>query len=95
MTGNWYTLHFSGVPQSPQGPIQFCSVLENSVTLEWSAPRKDGGSGISGYRVELTSDRKVWKEMTFCDAQTTMLTATDLIPGHSYSFRIYAINGVG
>ena len=40
-----------GKPSAPQD-LKVNKVMENSVTLKWSEPRKDGGSKITGYIIE-------------------------------------------
>ena len=44
----FFTLDPPGAPSTPK--IQ--GVTEDSVTLEWNPPKKDGGSPLFGYIVE-------------------------------------------
>lgn len=79
----------------PVGPIKITDLLETGVTLEWSPPRNNGGSPLTGYRLELTIDSKIWTEVTICDGQTTKSKVKDLTTGQKYKFRVIAINKIG
>jgi hypothetical protein len=48
------------VPAKPTGPIKFSNVLGDEVTLNWSPPKKDGGSPITSYKLEISEDGKTW-----------------------------------
>ena len=66
------------------------------MTLTWSPPRKDGGSVVQAYNVELSEDNgKTWKQVEKVD--TPKYTVTDLKSGDKYKFRVAAVNerGVG
>lgn len=87
---------FSAVPGKPVGPVKFSQILADSVTLSWSPPKKDGGSKITGYAVELSSDGgKTWSAVDTVDAKTTSLVAKGLKEGQKYLFRVAAVNSVG
>ena len=67
------------------------------VVLAWTAPASDGGSPITGYKVERSADAGVsWTVLTASTGSaTTSYTATGLTNGAAYSFRISAVNAVG
>lgn len=44
-------LHFSDKP-SPPLDLSACDITSESATLNWSKPEDDGGSPITGYRIE-------------------------------------------
>ena len=78
------------------GPIKFEKVLENSITLSWNPPKKDGGSKVISYLVEISPDNgKTWKTVESVDAPTTVSTAKGLTAGTKYTFRVSAVNKVG
>ncbi|KAK3083483.1 hypothetical protein FSP39_023775 [Pinctada imbricata] len=82
-------------PESPVGPIKFSHVTANGLQLQWQPSRKDGGSPITGYRVEMTTDQNVWTEIIVCDENTTQIKLDDLDTGATYTFRVSALNKVG
>ena len=43
---------FPGPPSAPNGPLTALEVREESIVLQWAAPDDDGGSHITGYRLE-------------------------------------------
>ena len=63
------------------------------VTLGWVAPSSNGGSAITTYVVEQSTDGTSWSE----SLRTTALTATvtGLTPRVTYRFRVAAVNVVG
>ena len=63
---------------------------EESVALTWDAPASDGGSPITGYEY-LQVDGGEW--MRASSALTA--TATDLVNGQAYEFRVRAVNAHG
>ncbi|KAK7507540.1 hypothetical protein BaRGS_00001475, partial [Batillaria attramentaria] len=84
------------VPGKPVGPIKFSQILADSVTLAWSPPKKDGGSPVASYTVELTDDGgKTWRQMDSVEAKVTLYTAKGLTEDQEYKFRVCAVNSVG
>ena len=67
------------------------------IDLSWTAPVDDGGSAITGYKIEHSVNGTSW----FDSAADTGSTATaysedmNLDPGTTYHFRVSAINAVG
>ena len=83
-----------GVPTAPSGLVATAGGAE--VTLRWNAPTQNGGSAVTDYVVEFSSDgASSWN--TFDDGVSTALTATvtGLTNGTTYSFRVSAANSVG
>ena len=65
---------------------------EESVALTWDAPASDGGSPITGYEYQVDQvDQGEW--MRASSALTA--TATDLVNGQAYEFRVRAVNAHG
>jgi hypothetical protein len=63
----------------------------DDVTLNWTAPASDGGSGLSGYEIH-----QVGRTSTiFVAAGQMNYTITGLKDDTSYSFRVSALNVVG
>ena len=93
-----------GIPSGPGGPstpkdMDPPSVVagDTQVALTWSAPADDGGDEITGYRIQIASGGTLnWATLVSDTGNTnTRYTATGLVNGESYRFRVAAINGVG
>ncbi|NBU31546.1 MAG: fibronectin type III domain-containing protein, partial [Actinobacteria bacterium] len=66
------------------------------VSLSWTAPTSTGGSAITDYVIQRSSDAgATWT--TFIDAVSTATSATvtGLTNGTSYMFQVAAVNGAG
>jgi hypothetical protein len=82
---------------APQVPDQVGTVTTTpdaaSVPLSWSAPA-DGGSPITDYSVQYSTDDATWS--TFAHGSTaTTTTVTGLSNGTLYYFRVAAVNAAG
>lgn len=95
-SGQYVTLATEVTPSTtPDAPASVTAVAGNGeVTLSWDAPH-DGGSVITGYRIE-KHDGGGWTvaEANTGNAQTTF-TVTNLTNGTSYDFRVVPINQNG
>jgi uncharacterized delta-60 repeat protein len=85
----------TGPPGTPSG--LGATVGNAQVALAWTAPASDGGSPITGYKVERSADAgDTWTVLTASTGSaTTSYTATGLTNGGAYAFRISAVNAVG
>jgi len=65
--------------------------------LSWSAPANNGGSEITGYRIERSTDAgSTWSTIDANTGSTsTTYSDTGLNPNTSYTYRVSAINSVG
>ncbi|NBU60640.1 MAG: hypothetical protein EBS27_02540, partial [Actinobacteria bacterium] len=83
-----------GIPSEPTSLRP--TALNQSVRLNWSAPTLNGGSAITDYVVEYTTDVSGGYSV-FDDGISTSTTATvtGLTNGTSYFFRIKAVNSIG
>ena len=87
--------HYIGPPDSPTD-LRVTSSDPDSVTLEWTVPKSDGGSPIQAYILEVKHPRD--SKYSFLDrlrARVTDYTAFGLEEGEEYSFRIKAKNLAG
>ncbi len=65
------------------------------VTLSWTAPATNGGSAITDYKIEYSTDGTLWTTFTDGTATTTSTIVTGLTNGQAYQFRVSAINAEG
>ncbi|XP_040159958.1 twitchin isoform X6 [Anopheles arabiensis] len=82
------------VPAPPEGPIRHENLSKTGVTLMWRPPKDDGGSEILHYVVEkLDTDALRWVPVG--ETISTKIRPDNLIEGHSYQFRVRAVNKQG
>jgi hypothetical protein len=81
------------VPDTPTGLSATPS--DGKVTLEWTAPSNNGGSDITGYKVEYSSDDINWNIFSHTANTATTATITGLINDIEYTFRVFAVNDQG
>ena len=71
-------------------------VTKNSATIEWEAPRSDGGSPLIGYIIEKKqSFSSRWTPINKDPVTRTKLRVDDLDKGTNYEFRVVAVNNAG
>ena len=71
-------------------------IKADSLTLTWKPPKSDGGSPLTGYVVEKRDVRKTtWTKVASVDANTLSCSATKLLEGTPYLFRVMAVNKEG
>ena len=85
------------VTRPPGAPTSVQAVATGTTTarVTWSAPSDDGGSAITGYRVERSVDGSAYALLGTADPTPTSVTITNMTPGSTYIFRIAAINAQG
>ena len=66
------------------------------IDLSWTAPRLDGGSAITGYRIEVSTDGSTWTDLVADTGSTdTSYSHTGLAGGDTRHYRVSAINAAG
>ena len=78
----------TGLTATASSPIQ--------IDLVWNAPTNDGGSQITGYKIDVktgTGEYVSLKENTGSTGRT--YTHADRTTGTTYTYKVYAINSVG
>ena len=81
-------------PAAPTGLAADNTPPSTDVELTWVAPVEHGGSAITGYRVETSSDGgATWS--TVGDTTAPELVITGLERGVTHRFRVVAVNAVG
>ncbi|TLY04447.1 MAG: fibronectin type III domain-containing protein [Thaumarchaeota archaeon] len=83
-----------GSPIVSTSPIGLTAVSRSSteIDLSWSSPTNNGGSSISGYRIERNDGSGF---IVIQNTQTTAYQDTSLTPSKQYSYRVSAINSAG
>ena len=84
----------------PSAPahLEVSSVTEDSVTLTWLSPERDGGSRIFKYIIELREGRRgdSWRCIKTVDSSDILVACVEgLREGRPYMFRVHAENSVG
>ena len=64
------------------------------VVVTWDAPEDDGGSPITGYKLE-KRDAKKSSYISAGSTETTELKITKLIEGNEYFIKVMAENSIG
>ena len=96
---NEATVTTKGRPDVPTAPRNLHAKGDSSteIDLSWRAPAKTGGPGITGYRIEVSTDGGMnWADLVADTASTdTTHSHTGLTMGDTRHYRVSAINAVG
>ena len=83
------------VPNSPTG-LTATADGQTEIDLSWTAPSDDGGSAITGYRIEVSEDGSNWSDLNADTGSTdTSYSHTGLDAGSTRHYRVSAINSAG
>ena len=85
------------VPEAPTG-LTATGNGRTRIDLSWAAPASDGGAGITGYRIEVSSDRSAWSELVANTNSTATIHShshSGLTAGSTRHYRVSAINASG
>lgn len=82
-------------PNMPRGPLNVSDVSGNSASLAWKLADKDGGSPITEYLIEASTDNDTWTKLATVDKLSNKYKVRDLEEGKDYTFRVSAVNKVG
>ena len=84
------------VPGIPTG-LKATTASYSSIVLSWTAPPNNGGSAITGYKIERSVDGGTsWSTITTNTGSTaTTYSDTGLSSSTTYTYRVSAINSVG
>ncbi len=89
----------SGTQTAPQPPtnLSATAVSQSQINLSWNAPSDNGGSTITGYQIESSTDSgSTWSTIVSNTGSTsTTYSNTGLTPNTTYTYRVSAINSVG
>jgi hypothetical protein len=97
-TGPWSTSSATLTPLgTPSAPATVSRTMsDGQAALSWTVPSSNGGSAITDYRVEYSSNSgSSYSVFTDGVSTSTSATVTGLTNGTSYLFRVAAINANG
>ncbi|HET7337831.1 MAG TPA: fibronectin type III domain-containing protein, partial [Candidatus Nitrosotalea sp.] len=83
-------------PQPPTG-LAATAISSSQINLSWSAPANNGGSAITGYKIERSTDSgSTWSTISpNTGSTTTTFSDTSLAQNTAYTYQVSAINSVG
>ena len=82
-------------PGAPTGLTATASGT-TQINLSWTAPASNGGSAITGYKIEVSSDSGAsWNDLVANTGSTTTYEHTGLTAGTTRHYRVSAINANG
>jgi len=83
------------VPQPPTNLVA-STASSSQINLSWNTPSNNGGSAITGYKIERSTSGGTWITIVSNTGNTgTTYSNTGLSPSTTYSYRVSAINSVG
>lgn len=89
------TAVYATIPTRPSN-LTATAVSSSEIDLSWNAPSSDGGSPITGYRIQISTDDSTWTTMVKNTGNTnTAYSDTGLSPDTTYYYRVFALNSVG
>ena len=81
---------------SPYAPSNVVGVRgDGQVHLSWTAPESDGGSAITNYIIQYSTDGSWWQTFSHAASASASVTVTGLVNGTDYLFRVAWVNGHG
>ena len=84
-----------GVPGAPTS-VSGSSTVNNQVALSWTAPASNGGTSITDYVIQYSSNSgSTWTTFADGTSTSTSATVTGLTSNTSYIFKVAAVNSVG
>ena len=98
-SGNTVEVRLREAATAPGEPTDLTATANGTtrIDLSWTAPADDGGSAITGYRIEVSTDAgSNWSDLVADTANTdTTYSHTGLSPGDTRHYRVSAINAEG
>ena len=69
---------------------------QTQIDLSWTAPSDDGGSNITGYKIEVSTNGSTWSDLVAnTNSTSTSYSHTGLTAGSARHYRVSAINSAG
>jgi titin len=93
LSGSFTTV--AGLPLAPQ-TLAATSIAATTLTLTWELPTSNGGSAITDYKIEVSSNGgSTWSAIPHTASNSRAFNVTGLAKGTSYRFRVSTITAVG
>ena len=95
--GDVYAVNISSTAPQPPTNLSATAISSSQVNLSWSAPSDNGGSAITGYMIERSTDSgSTWSTIiSNTGSASTTYSNTGLSPSTTYTYRVSAINSIG
>jgi len=96
LTAFYSTGTVAGIPQPPTGLIAMVN-SSSQIILSWNAPASNGGSAITGYKIERSQDNgNTWSTLiTNTGSNVTRYSDNGLATSTVYTYRASSINSFG
>ncbi len=82
------------VPSAPR-VLSLVVNADATLTARWAAPTDNGGSALTGYIVERSSDNLTWSALPALQSNVTSLTVPTGVAGTKVYLRVSAVSAVG
>lgn len=92
---NVVTVTVSTSKSNSPSPRSLNFASDGSIVLTWFAPSDNGGSPITGYRVETSSNGTTFTDLGSTAANVLTISAARVNPGALVFFRVFAITALG
>jgi len=94
-TASAVTIQISSAPSSPTG-LNANPASSTSISLSWTVPQNNGGSQITGYKIEAKIGSGSYTVLVAnTGSSSTSYLNKGLITGTTYTYRVSAINSIG
>ena len=82
-------------PGAPTG-LAATATTPTRIDLDWDAPATDGGRGITGYRIEVSTDGNAWSDLVAdTESADTYYEHTGLTASTTRYYQVSALNAIG
>lgn len=82
------------VPNSPTG-LTATTASSTTINLSWAAPSNNGGSLVTGYKIERKVSQNPYFVLVNTNSSATTYSDTSIMQDTTYTYRVTAINSVG
>jgi Fibronectin type III domain len=84
------------IPPNPPTGLVATSNSATQINLSWNTPINNGGPPITGYKIQSSIDSGTFTNLVLNSGSTsTVYSHTGLSAGHTYTYKVYAINSIG